>query len=152
MAHTLKNVYLCPRCNEGITSEVRPKLCPGCRYEFARPNQAGYIAPLTLTEQFAKFKNTGVFAKFVAELPIEKANDILNDAHTIIASLAAKNASVSDIRILVEFAKGIGEIACRYDEFLRAGGKHAHSLLNPPTIKETQDGNTTTDGDGTPVT
>ncbi len=148
MAHTLKAVFQCPRCAEGITSATRPKICPACKYEFVKQEQSGYAAPLTLTEQYNKYRNQPEYIRFVQSLGPEKTNDILNDALTIVASLPGKSADVSDIRLVVEIAKSIGEIATKYDEFLRAGGKHTHSLINPQNKKETQDGNSAPSGDG----
>lgn len=148
MAPTLKAVFQCPRCAEGITSMTRPKVCPACKYEFARGDQAGYTAPLTLTEQFNKYRNQPEYISFVQSLGPEKTNDILNDALTIVATLPGKLADVSDIRFVVDIAKSIGEIASKYDEFLRAGGKHTYSLVNSTTKKETQDGNSTPARDG----
>lgn len=54
---------------------------------------------------------------------------MVNDALNIIETLPAKKVPASDIRYLVEMAMKIGQIATKYDEYIRAGGKHVPSLF-----------------------
>lgn len=140
----VKMIYECPRCFEGISSQSRPKFCPNCKNEFG-PVTETYTAPMTLTEQFKKLRTADAYARFIQRLSIEKSNDILNDALSVVEMLPGKMSDISDIRIVVGLAKRIGEIATKYEEFLQAGGKHPHSILNPtqPIPKETQNGNPT---------
>lgn len=135
MSASIKLIFECPRCKESIMASSRPDTCPACKYDFGSllpPKEVnGYQLPYTLTEQHLKLQNSLAYNEFVMGLPIEKANDILNDALNIIQLLGGKKSSVSDIRSLVQMGLKIGEVTEAYDTFLRAGGIHAPDLLLP---------------------
>jgi hypothetical protein len=92
--------------------------------------------------------------KAIAELPIDKANSIMNDALVLIETISGKNTPVSGMRDLVAMGIRIGEIATAYHKYLEAGGRHfptffipeqnrdSHSQLGHLNLirKETQDG------------
>lgn len=128
MSTHISMTYTCPRCEEGITAAKRPENCPGCGYTFAA--RRNYLrAPHTLTEQREGLGDDSAHLRFLLDLPIEKANSMLNDALDIVRTIPAKKVSASDIRILMGMAKSIGEIALKYEEFLAAGGVHTPGLL-----------------------
>jgi len=140
MAAHVQSIWVCPKCQEGLTGVTRPKQCPSCKQPFGPSVQAGYTIPYSLTGQFNK--RTGVdvvnaeecvrFAAFIAQIPTENAQDILNDALSIVESLAGKKADVSEISGLIVISKRIGEIATAYHNYLMAGGKHNHSMMTVP--------------------
>lgn len=137
MAAQVSFVYECPKCLEPLKSKERPKFCPLCKYDFGESGDH-YKLPTTLSEQYDRLQNHPVYYQTILNLPMEKANSIVNDALHIIQTIAAKNVPVSDIRYVVEMSIKIGQIAKKYQKYLEAGGKHVPSLF----IKETQDGKT----------
>ena len=138
-AHVL-TVFVCPRCEEGITATMRPKQCPSCKQSFGPSVQTGYQIPYSLTAQFQKKTGADVdnnkeivaYASFIAQIPIENVLDALNDCLSIAESMSGRKGDVSEIRGVVEVCKRIGKIAIAYENYLSAGGKHNHSMLNPP--------------------
>jgi hypothetical protein len=81
---------------------------------------------------------------FVVDLPVDIANNIMNDALHIVQTIPAKKVRVSDIRTLMRMAIQIGDIARKYEEFLLAGGTHTPDLF----IKVGEDDESTTNGNG----
>jgi hypothetical protein len=139
MSVKIKSVYECPRCTAPltITSNERPKTCPECKYDFGEGGDT-YKLPLTLTEQLDRLMSKEAYYDVILDMPIEKANSIMNDALHIIQTVPGKNVGVSGIRILVETSIKIGQIATKYREFLEAGGTHVPTLFT----EEIQDGKT----------
>ena len=154
MSASIKLIYECPRCNESVIADSRPDTCPGCKFDFggqglvqtASPPDY-YQIPYTLTEQHLRLQNTQAFNSFIMELPKDKANDILNDALSVIQLLAGKKAKVSDIRFLVQMGIQIGEVAKAYDNYLRSGGLHAPELLLPLSEREPNEPKQNRDGE-----
>jgi hypothetical protein len=126
----IKSVYQCPRCQESLTASERPEHCPKCGFEFdSAAETATYVYPRTLSEQHEQLADVAAFTDACLAMPITKANDILNDALTVIRTLPAKNVAVSGIRDLIEMGIRIGEMAEKYKEFLEAGGAHVPDLV-----------------------
>lgn len=148
MAIEIKTLYECPHCSSSLLSDKRPEICPSCKYEFGTGTTARYRYPITLSEQHEALKNVLQFNSIIVDMPVEKANFIVNDALNIIKTLPAKNVRVSDIRSLVTMAIQIGEIAKKYQEYLEAGGTHVPSLFIQD--KEDKGGNKTRPGGETP--
>lgn len=148
MAIEIKTLYECPHCKSSLLSEKRPEVCPSCNYEFSAGTVQRYRYPHTLSEQHEAINNAMQFHTVIADMPIAKANFIVNDALNIIKTLPAKNVRVSDIRSLVTMAIQIGEIAKKYQEYLEVGGTHVPSLFIQD--KEEKGGNKTRLGGETP--
>lgn len=129
-------VYECPHCNAPLTSGKRPETCPECKYNFGEAAM-DFKLPVMLSEQNVRLQNKTAYLDTIIDLPIEKANFILNDALNIVQTVPIKNVRVSDIRELMQMAIAIGQIATKYQEYLEAGGKHGPSLFFK---EETQDG------------
>lgn len=127
MAH-IKNIFICPKCDEGITASGKIDKCPGCGHIVGSMGEQ-YKHPLTLVEQHQKYQDTARFRDAVLDLPIQKCECMLLDALKIIETLPGKKATPADIRKIVETATFIGKIAESYDAYLRAGGKHVPSLF-----------------------
>lgn len=125
----IKLVYTCPRCEEGITAVSKPEICPGCGAKFPATGSGGFMTPITITEQEARISDDIARTKFVLSLPLDTANNILNDALTIMQTLPGKKVKKSDIRIIMGIANRIGEIAKAYEQFLIAGGAHTPELF-----------------------
>lgn len=128
MGIKIKGAYQCPHCEEVINSSRRPKVCPGCNYDFGSVI-SDYKYPHTLREQFEKLNDKPAFYDTVINMPIEKANAIMNDALNIIETISAKNVQVSDISQVIRMSIKIGQIATKYHEYLAEGGKHAPALF-----------------------
>jgi hypothetical protein len=128
MSVNIKQIYTCPQCGESITSTKRPDHCPKCNYSFGEEG-VEYKLPLTMNEQRSKFQDDRDFYEAILTMPLEKANNIMNDALNIAELLPAKNSSQTDIRNLVEMAIKLGSIAQRYKDFLAAGGIHVPTLF-----------------------
>jgi hypothetical protein len=102
--------------------------------------------PTTITEQTAVINDRVAHIAFVLSMPIDIANDVMNDALNIIETIPGKKVKASDIRTLMGMAIKIGEIAKKYEEFLQAGGTHTPELF----IKTSGDQNESQKtGDGT---
>ena len=102
--------------------------------------------PTTITEQTASVNDREAHIAFVLSVPIDIANDMMNDALNIIETIPGKKVKASDIRSLMGMAIRIGKIATKYQEFLEVGGTHTPELF----IKTTGDQNESqTTGDGT---
>ncbi len=129
MSIQIQNVFLCPRCEEGITSIAKTTACPSCGLPLGKQLSDTYTPPYTLTEQHEKLAAKEDYVKFLMDLPTHKANSIMNDALSLIEVVSGKNNSTADIRNLVSMAIRIGEIAKAYDAFLSAGGKHTPSFF-----------------------
>jgi len=127
MAH-IKNIFVCPKCDEGITAEGSIDKCPSCGHILGSMGQF-YKEPLTYAEQHQKYQDTNRFRDAIIALPAQKAEYILLDALRVIETLAGKKVVPQDIRKIVETAMSIGDIAKSYDAYLRAGGKHVPSLF-----------------------
>lgn len=137
MAAEIATIYICPKCEEGITAKKRPQRCPGCGYQF---RESDPMAPRlrmypALSEQAIAVRDSAAYAKFLAELPPESALAVLMDACHIVEALPAKNCDVADISMLVGLAIRIGKMAEKYDDFLRSGGRHPYSVLHPPETR-----------------
>lgn len=138
---SIKSLYQCPRCEEGMTVDKgRPKNCPGCGYEFSDA-VLGYKYPLTMHEQHEKLRKDAEHRQALLDMPIEKANSIMNDSLNIMQILPGKIVTKEDIRHLMGMAIQIGEIAKAYETFLIAGGQHVPALflgdeksLQPPPL------------------
>lgn len=132
----VSSLYVCPRCEEGISAIKQIVSCPSCGLPLGKQTQAPYTPPYTLTEQHQKYQDTKQYVQALQDLRIEKANSIMNDALSLIEIVAGKNTPIADIRNLIEMAIRIGDIAKAYDAFLIAGGKHIPSFY----IKQTSPG------------
>jgi hypothetical protein len=133
----ISNLFICPRCEEGITSIETATACPSCGLPLGKQNVPPYTPPFTFTEQHDRLKDTEHLTITLADLPIEKANSIMNDALLLMETLPGKNTTPPGIRQMVKLAIRIGEIASAYEKYLEAGGKHFPSLF----IKEQQQEN-----------
>lgn len=129
----IKHVYTCPRCEESITADGKPKQCPGCNYYFPLIADGGFTIPNTITEQAERVPDSFAHRNFVLKLPISVANNIMNDALNVIETIPGKKVKVSDIRNLMGMAIRIGEIAKKYEDFLLAGGVHTPELFLTPS-------------------
>jgi len=125
---SVKTVYECPHCEAPLTSPKRPDKCPACGYSFGEAIME-FKYPLPLSEQMERIQNAPQLYQAILDMPITKANFIMNDALNIIETISAKNVPVSDISSVVMMAIKIGKIASQYHEFLAAGGKHVPSLF-----------------------
>jgi len=125
----IKLTYVCPKCEEGITAETKPEICPGCGAKFPSMVDGGFVEPFTLAEQNLRINDERAFNRFVLNLPVETATNIMNDALNIIQSISGKKARKSDIRIMMGMAIQIGEIAKAYEQFFIAGGAHTPELF-----------------------
>jgi hypothetical protein len=146
--NNIKQTYVCPRCEEGITASQKPKTCAGCGYKFSTDNLDQFGEPETISEQAERINNKKLHAEFILSLPIESANNIVQDALDIIKTLPGKKVKVTDIRTIMGLAIKIGEIAKQYESFLVAGGTHTPELLM--TTGDTKDeSQKTANGDAT---
>jgi hypothetical protein len=141
---SIKNTYICPRCEEGITGSNKPDFCPSCGFKLSL-NSNQFTAPLTIAEQQERINNKVEHARFILELPIDTAASILNDALHIVQTIPGKKVRASDIRSLMGMAIQIGEVAKQYEEFLAAGGTHTPGLFittgeNEHEQQKTRDG------------
>jgi hypothetical protein len=125
----IKQTYVCPRCEEGITASEKPKTCSSCGYKFAADSIDQFGEPETISEQAERINNKKLHAEFVLSLPIESANNIVQDALDIVRTIPGKKVKVADIRTLMGLAIQIGEIAKQYESFLTSGGSHTPELL-----------------------
>ena len=141
MSATIKSIFLCPRCEEGITSIETTTVCPNCALPLGKQILDAYTPPYTLSEQNEKYKDQERFARVVSELPIAKANSMLNDALVILETVPGKINRIEDIRYLVETGIRIGNIATGYQKFLEAGGKHFPSFFIKPETEQQQQEN-----------
>jgi hypothetical protein len=124
---SIKSIYECPHCHAPLTASRRPDKCPACGYDFGEAINE-YKYPVTLHEQYERLQTKIAHCDAVLNMPIEKANHIMNDALNIIETIAAKNVRASDISYLIGMATQIGQIATKYHEFLQEGGRHVPSL------------------------
>lgn len=124
----IKQVFECPHCQASLIGPNRPQTCPACKYDFGEAT-GDFKYPLTLSEQQERISNKIMHYEAILDMPVIKANFIMNDALNIIETIAAKNVRASDIRPLVLMAIKIGQIATQYDGFIEAGGKHVPSLF-----------------------
>jgi len=124
MSAHIKGVFVCPRCEEGISSIETTISCPGCGLPLGKQPTEAYALPYTLHEQHLKYTDTNRLLSVLATMPIEKANNIANDALLIIENIAGKMTAVEDIRVLVGLCIRIGEVAKAYEQFLQTGGRH----------------------------
>lgn len=129
MPAQIQSVFLCPRCEEGITSIAKTTECPSCGLPLGKQLSDTYTPPYTLTEQHEKLGAKEDYVRFLTDLPTNKANSIMNDALSLIEVVSGKNNSAADIRNLVSMAIRIGEIGKAYDAFLSVGGKHTPSFF-----------------------
>jgi hypothetical protein len=136
----IKRVFLCPRCEEGISSIETTTSCPSCGLPLGKQALEAYTLPYTLSEQHLKYINSEKLIDVLAVMPIDKANNIANDTLIIFENLAGKRTRVEDIRILVKLGIRIGEIAKAYEQFLEAGGKHhpTHFIKTEEQTKQQQ--------------
>lgn len=137
----IQTLFLCPRCDEGITSIGTTTSCPSCGLPLGKQEALPYTPPFTFTEQHEKYQDTNTYVEVLRDLPIHKANSIMNDALTLIELISGKNTSTTDIRNLVGMAIKIGEIAKSYDAFLTSGGKHTPSFFLKQTTPPSGDPN-----------
>lgn len=134
MSANILHVFLCPRCEEGITSIQTATACPSCGLPLGKHPVAPYTPPYTFTEQHHRFKEVETLSRTLADLPIDKANSIMNDALLLMETLSGKNTPTKGIRDMVKLAIRVGEIATAYEKYLEAGGKHFPAFF----IKEQQ--------------
>jgi hypothetical protein len=125
----IKQTYVCPRCEEGILASEKPKTCAGCGYKFSADYLDQFGEPETITEQAERINNNKLHTEFILSLPIESANNIVQDALDIIKTIPGKKVKVADIRTIMGLAIQIGDIAKQYESFLAAGGTHTPELL-----------------------
>ena len=124
MSGHIKSIFICPRCEEGITSIETTVNCPNCGLPLGKQPVDAYALPYTLHEQHLKYLNAERLIHTLSSMPIEKANNIANDALLVIENIAGKMTRIEDIRILVGLCIRIGKVAEAYEKFLEAGGKH----------------------------
>ena len=129
MTAIIKQIFLCPRCENGITSVESTTSCPSCGLPLGKQLLDPYVPPYSFSEQHLKYTNTELLLDVLSSLPIEKANSIMNDALLVIENIAGKKTPVEGISLVVKMAIRIGEIAKAYEDFLTAGGKHFPSFL-----------------------
>lgn len=129
MTVMIKSILICPRCDAGITASDSTTNCPECGLILGTKIGPDYQPPLTLTEQHLKFQDDQRHLEVLINLPIEKANSMLNDALNILETVTAKKVNISDIRNLMGMALRIGELAKAFDSYLQAGGKLVPSLF-----------------------
>lgn len=146
MAAKIQNAYECPHCHNTLLDSKRPITCPACSYDFGE-EAVDFKYPVTLTEQQERLQRKLGFYDAVLEMPIIKANSIMNDALNIIETISAKNCSISDISQVIGMAMKIGKIATKYDKYLRAGGKHVPSLFFKQKDKKDELSETSAGGD-----
>ena len=125
----IKNTYICPRCEEGISAVEKPEVCPNCHFKLAMPGSGGFAVPTTIAEQQERIGDKKAHTEFILSLHIDTANNIMNDALNIIQTIPSKKVRTSDIRNLMGMAIQIGDIARKYEEFLKVGGAHTPELL-----------------------
>jgi rRNA maturation protein Nop10 len=133
-------IYQCPRCESGVISLENVTACPDCGLPLGKQSQAPYTPPYTLTEQHEKYRDQKAHVKAFIDLPITKANSIMNDALSLIEVVSGKNTPTADIRNLVAMAIRIGEIAKAYDAYINAGGKHTPSFFISETTETSSAG------------
>ena len=145
MAH-IQNLFVCPRCENGITSIKTTTSCPECSLPLGNMEIPSYSTPWSFTEQHEKFQDKELYLKTLMDLPITKVNSILNDALSVMEVIAGKKTQVSDMRTVMEIGMRIGEIAKAYDAFLQAGGKHVPGFFikSTPQPGDTNDNSETT--------
>ena len=151
----IKNTYVCPRCEEGITAATKPDFCPGCGFKLSMNNTV-FTVPVTIAEQQERISDKILHAKFILNLPIDTATNILNDALHIVQTIPGKKVLASDIRNLMGMAIQIGEIAKQYESFLAAGGTHTPGLFittgeKTNELQKTRDGTKATAPVPTPM-
>ena len=129
MRAQVSGVFICPRCEEGVSSIETTTECPSCGLPLGKKELAPYTPPYTFTEQHEKFKDSESYVGALIHLPINKANSIMNDALSLIEVIAGKNTPTADIRNIVSMAISIGEIAKAYDAFLSSGGRHVPTFF-----------------------
>lgn len=129
MTAHVQHIFSCPRCDSDIVDIKTTTSCPSCGLPLGKQDQLPYTPPYTLTEQHEKYRDPRTHVETFLNLPIEKANSIMNDALSLISVVAGKNTPTADIRKLVEMAIQIGEVARAYDSFLKAGGRHVPSFF-----------------------
>lgn len=125
---SIRTLYECPHCENQLLDSKRPEKCPACGYSFGEPGDE-FKYPVTLSEQLERIKNTKAHYRSILNMPIDKANNIVNDALNILETIPAKKVPTSDISYLIGMAIKIGDIAEKYHEYLAAGGKHVPSLF-----------------------
>jgi len=138
---SIKNTYVCPRCDEGISSTNKPDYCPACGFHMSAEVDTFFL-PHTVSEQMERINDKIAHADFVVNLPISNAKNMMNDALHIIQTIGGKKVLPSDIRELVGMAIRIGEVAKKYEEFLAAGGSHTPGLFIVSGEKHEQQQNT----------
>lgn len=124
MPANIQLCYICPRCDHALASIDNVTACPSCGLPLGKQDVDPYTPPYTLSEQHYKYLNSDRLVSVLADMPIEKANNIMNDALIIIENVAGKKTRVEGIRELMQMAIRIGEIASAYEKFLQAGGRH----------------------------
>lgn len=125
----IKMIYTCPKCEESTTAEDKPEKCGACGCKFPAVGAGGFVEPWTIEEQSVRIPDQKAKARFLLNLPIESASNIMNDALNIIQTIPGKKVKISDIRIIMGMAIQIGEIAKAYEKFLVAGGTHTADIF-----------------------
>lgn len=147
MSAVIKNIYTCPRCDEGITASSKPDFCPGCGFKLSG-NVDSFTVPHTIAEQSERLTNKTEHVQFVLNLSMDAATNIMQDALHIIQTIGGKKVLASDIRNLMGLAIKIGDVAKKYEEFLGAGGSHTPGLFitsgETNELQQAADGSKTT--------
>lgn len=131
MAASIQHIYICPRCEEGITAHAPGSSCPKCKLILGLPDN-GFRPPVTLHEQSLKLNDETQHRKTLVDLAYAKSESMLLDALGIIEMIPAKKHRGSDISRLVDIAMRIGDIARGYDAYIKAGGRHVPTLYFEP--------------------
>jgi hypothetical protein len=147
-AAVISGIFLCPRCEAEVLSIKTAFSCPNCGLPLGRQPVAPYTPPYTLFEQHEKYQDKEAFVNVVINLPIEKANSMLNDALAVIELIAGKINSTSDIRIVMGLARKIGDIANAYHTYLEVGGKHVPNFFNKQQNQNEEQNNVNTEENG----
>ena len=127
MAAQIQNIHICSGCGEGITSNGPLTSCPKCGNIIGNIDKI--TLPITVVEQIKKLAVSkedvpGIYL----DIPEEKSFKMLLDAYYIVKVIAGKKSSIEEISKLMDLAKSIGEIACKYEDFLKAGGLHVYKV------------------------
>lgn len=125
----IQTIFVCPRCEENITSIDTAAKCPSCGLPLGHSEVEPYTPPYTFTEQHHKLQDAKLLASVLADLDTNKMNSIVNDALSIFETISGKNCDTPDISTVMKMGMRIGEIAKAYDSYLMAGGKHVPAFF-----------------------
>lgn len=127
----VNQLFLCPKCEGPIDVSPKPDICPLCGFDLRMPGESfsSIVPPLTIFEQAHRHSDDMPVLMAVLKLSAEKSKNMLLDAYYVMKTLPVKKASEEDIRLMLEYASRIGEMAQGYKAFLDGGGRHTPDLL-----------------------